>query len=90
MLLKNQIQWPCVYLQVLITFQSPVYTGWNDGRPVSIGTHGVDAVWVNAVGKDKTSERTMKNGGVLTHVSNVKSMQTSNSKENGGDVPSTI
>ena len=26
----------------LITFQSPVYTGWNDGKPVSIGVHAVD------------------------------------------------
>ena len=34
----------------LITFQSPVYTGWNDGRLVSIGVHAVD----------KDSTRTMK------------------------------
>ena len=26
----------------LITFQSPIYTGWNNGRPVSIGVHAVD------------------------------------------------
>ena len=26
----------------LISFQSPVYTGWNNGRPVSIGVHAVD------------------------------------------------
>ena len=26
----------------LITFQSPVYTGWIDGRLVSIGVHVVD------------------------------------------------
>ena len=26
----------------LIAFQSPVYTGWNNGKPVSIGVHAVD------------------------------------------------
>ena len=34
----------------LILFQSPVYTGWNDGKPVSIGVHAVD----------RNSTRTMK------------------------------
>ena len=32
----------------LIQFQNPVYTGWNDGQPVSIGKH------VDAVGTKKT------------------------------------
>ena len=48
----------------LISFQSPVYTGWNDGQPVSIG--------VNAV--DSDSQKTRKEGGVMRCGLNAKSM----------------
>ena len=34
----------------LISFQSPVYTGWNDGKPVSILVHAVDR---NSTMKDR-------------------------------------
>ena len=73
----------------LIQFQNPVYTGWSDDRPVSIGGH------VDAVGTRKN----MKTGDVLICTDNAKpmgectGMQTSNSKENGGgidDVPSIL
>ena len=76
----------------LITFQNSVYTGWKDGRPVSIGTHGVDAVGVHAVDQKKT----LVNGDVPAHKSNAESMgehqkmQTGNSKENDCDVPSVL
>ena len=67
----------------LIQFQNSVYTGWNDGRPVSIGKH------VDAVGTKKM--------GVPVHDSNAKSMgkpwsaQTTNSEENGGGlIPSVL
>ena len=64
----------------LIQFQNPVYTGWNDGQPVSIGKH------VDAVGTKKT----MKMDDVPICNTNAKSMgecqsaQATNSKENGG------
>ena len=78
----------------LIQFQNPVYTGWSDYRPISIGGH------VDAVGTRKT----MKTSDVLICTDNAKpmgehtEMQTSNSKEvnvkvNGGgidDVPSIL
>ena len=71
----------------LIQFQTPVYAGWNDGQPVSIGEH------VDAVGTKKT----MKMDDVPARNSNAKSMgehrsvQTTNSKENdGGTVPSVL
>ena len=74
----------------LIQFQNPVYTGWSDNRPVSIGRH------VDAVGTRKK----MKTGDVLICTDNTKpmekhpGMQTSNSKKNGGggidDVPSIL
>ena len=73
----------------LIEFQNPVYTGWSDDRPVSIGGH-VDAV---------RTRKNMKTGDVLICADNAKpmeectGMQTSNSKENGGginDVPSIL
>ena len=69
----------------LIQFQNPVYTGWNDGRPVSIGKH------VDAVG----TKITMKID-VPVHDTNAKSMgecwsaQTTNSKENGGGIIASI
>ena len=73
----------------LIQFQNPVYTGWNDNRPVSIGGH-IDAV---------RTRKNMKTGDALICTDNAKpmgectGMQTSNSKENGGginDVPSIL
>ena len=73
----------------LIQFQNPVYTGWNDGRPVSIGRH-VDTV---------RTRQTMKDGEVPSCPVNAKpmgehpGMHTSNSKKNGGgigDVPSIL
>ena len=73
----------------LIQFQNPVYTGWSDNRPVSIGRH------VDAVGTRKN----MKTGDALICADNAKcmeecpGMQTSNSKKNGGcidDVPSIL
>ena len=71
----------------LIQFQTPVYTGWNDGRPVSIGKH------VDAVGTRKTMK--MDDAPVCDY--NAKSMgehqsaQTTNSKENGGGIiPSVL
>ena len=73
----------------LIQFQNPVYTGWNDGRPVSIG---VDAIGT----KDKTMK---KERGVPVYDANAKSMgehwsmQTTNSKKIGGGfdtVPSVL
>ena len=66
----------------LIQFQNPVYTGWNDGQPVSIGRH-VDAV---------RTKKNMKAGDLFSHAVNVKpmgeypGMQTSNSK----DIPSVL
>ena len=69
----------------LIQFQNPVYTGWNDGRPVSIGKH-VDAVGTKKAMIDDVPARD----------ANAKLMgeqqiaQTTNSKENGGGVPSII
>ena len=59
----------------LIQFQNPVYTGWNDGQPVSIGKH------VDAIGTKKN----MKTADVLACAVNTKpmgehlGMQTSNS-----------
>ena len=73
----------------LIQFQNPVYTGWSDNRPVSIGGH------VDAVGTRKN----MTTGDVLICADNAKpmgectEMQTSNNKEiDGGfdDVPSIL
>ena len=70
----------------LIQFQTPVYTGWNDGQPVSIGKH------VDAVG----TELTIKMDGAPVCDSNAKSMgehwsvQSTNSKENGGIIPSVL
>ena len=70
-------------------FQNPVYTGWNDGQPVSIGRH------VDEVGTRKN----MKTSDALICTDNAKPMgecpgtQTSNSKENGGgidNVPSIL
>ena len=64
----------------LIQFQNPVYTGWNDGQPVSIGRH------VDAIGTKKN----MKTADVPTCAANAKpmgehpGMHTSNSKKNGG------
>ena len=66
----------------LIQFQNPVYTGWSDNRPVSIGGH------VDAVGTRKN----MKTGHALICTDNAKpmeehlGMQTSNSKKNCGGV----
>ena len=73
----------------LIQFQNPVYTGWSDNRPVSIGRH------VDAVGTRKN----MKTSDALIWADNAKpmkeypGMQTSNSKKNGGgidNVPSVL
>ena len=73
----------------LIQFQNPVYTGWSDDKPVSIGGH------VDAVGTRKN----MKIGDVFFCADNAKlmgehkEMQTSNSKKIGGgfdDVPSIL
>ena len=69
----------------LIQFKNPVYTGWNDGRPVSIGKH------VDAVG----TKITMKID-VPVHDTNAKSTgecwsaQTTKSKENGGGIIPSI
>ena len=63
-----------------------MYTGWNDGQPVSIGKH------VDAVGTKKTMKMD-----VPVHDTNAKSMaecqsaQTASSKENGGgSIPSVL
>ena len=71
----------------LIQFQTPVYTGWNNGQTVSICKH------VDAVGTKKTT----KMGDVPVCNSNAKSMgehrsaQTMNSKEyEGGIIPSVL
>ena len=65
-----------------------MYTGWNDGQPVSIGRHA------DAAG----SKKNMKTGDAFFCTANAKlmgeclGMQTSNSKKNGSgsfdDVPS--
>ena len=61
----------------LIQFQNPVYTGWSDDRPVSIGRH------VDAVG----TRTTTNTSDALICTDNAKpmgehtEMQTSNSKE---------
>ena len=49
----------------LIKFQNPVYTGWSDDRPVSIGSH------VDAVGTRKN----MKTSDALICVDNAKPME---------------
>ena len=59
----------CVKLG-LIQFQNPVYTGWNDDRPVSIGRH------VDTVGTGKS----MKTGDVLICAANAKPMSTQKRK----------
>ena len=75
----------CLKLE-LIQFQNPVYTGWSDDRPVSIGRH-VDAV---------ETRKNMKTGDVLICTNNAKpmeehpGMQTSNSKKNGGGIDDVL
>ena len=75
----------------LIQFQNPVYTGWSDDRPVSIGRH------VHTFGTRKNMN--MKTSDALICTDNTKpmeerpGMQTSNSKKIGGgfdDVPSIL
>ena len=70
----------------LIQFQNPVYTGWSDDRPVSIGRH-VDAV---------ETRKYMKTDDVLICADNAKpmeehpGMQTSSSKKNGGGIDNVL
>ena len=75
----------------LIQFQNPVYTGWSDDRPVSIGRH------IDAIGTRKNMN--MKTSDALICADNIKpmeecpGMQTSNSKKIGDsfdDVPSIL
>ena len=54
----------------LIQFQNPVYTGWSDDRPVSIGGY-VDAVGTRKNMKTSNMKNSKENGGGINDVQSI-------------------
>ena len=66
----------------LITFQSPVYAGWNDGRLFNIGIHAVD----------QNMKKTTKDSDAKKCDSNVKPMGecTTMQQHDHGTIPNIL